>query len=99
MGDGVKVGKTYNTKNSSMRELTFEHIYSAPPGFYSSPYFLACHEGSGSKYLKFAFERLTGEVASDTLASLDGSVALPKTHHRSLVNVIHVYRDMLKNFS
>ena len=41
---------------------------------------------------KFAFERLTGEVAGDTLAPLDGSVALPKTHHRSLAS--HAYRGL-----
>ena len=40
---------------------------------------------------KFAFERLTGEVAGDTLAPLDGSVALPKTHHRSLAS--RTYRE------
>ena len=84
MGDGLKMGQTYSTTTYSTK---LEHIYSAPPGFYTSPYFLACHEGSGSKFLKFAFERLTGEVASDTLASLDGSVALPKTHHRSHVTI------------
>ena len=64
----------------------------APRAFYSSPYFLACHEGSGSKFLDFAFNQITGEVASDTLAPLDGSVALPKTHHRSVPQVSAVVK-------
>ena len=34
MGDGVKVGLSYSKENSSKKELTIEHIYEAPPGFY-----------------------------------------------------------------
>ena len=38
-------------------------------------------EGSGSKYLQFAFARMTGENSGDTVSPLDGSIALVKTHH------------------